>query len=106
MTRWTEIARTNAGDDYAQKYADRFRAMARRGEDTHGEASFVASLVAPPATVLDAGCGTGRVSEVRPTATAVRLVAPIDSPTGALLTPSTSPAAPCTLLSGWCRHPG
>lgn len=62
MTRWTEIARTNAGDDYAQKYADRFRAMAEQGEDTHGEASFVASLVDPPATVLDAGCGTGRVA--------------------------------------------
>lgn len=36
--------------------------MAERGADVHGEASFVASLVAPPARVLDAGCGTGRIA--------------------------------------------
>jgi len=28
----------------------------------HGEAVFCATLVAPPASVLDAGCGTGRVA--------------------------------------------
>ena len=28
----------------------------------HGEASYAASLVPPPARVLDAGCGTGRVA--------------------------------------------
>jgi SAM-dependent methyltransferase len=62
MTRWTEIARATAGEDYARQYAARFRAMAAEGKDTHGEASFVAGLVAPPASVLDAGCGTGRVA--------------------------------------------
>ena len=33
--------------------------MAAAGEAVHGEADFVAAL--GPATVLDAGCGTGRV---------------------------------------------
>ena len=36
--------------------------MAARGDDVHGEATFVAGLVDPPARVLDAGCGTGRVA--------------------------------------------
>ncbi len=62
MTRWQQIARDTAGPDYATKYADRFRALAARGDDVHGEATFVTGLVAPPAQVLDAGCGTGRVA--------------------------------------------
>jgi SAM-dependent methyltransferase len=61
-TRWERIARAGAGDDYAVRYAERFRAMAQRGEDVHGEAGFVAARLAPPARVLDAGCGTGRVA--------------------------------------------
>jgi SAM-dependent methyltransferase len=60
-TRWERIAR-QAGDDYAVRYAERFRALAERGDDIHGEATFVADLVAAPARVLDAGCGTGRVA--------------------------------------------
>jgi 2-polyprenyl-3-methyl-5-hydroxy-6-metoxy-1,4-benzoquinol methylase len=44
------------GDDYQQ----RFDALAERGVDVHGEATFVAELT--PASVLDAGCGTGRVA--------------------------------------------
>lgn len=43
-------------------YADRFRAIAAGGGDVHGEANFVPGLTAPPARVLDAGCGTGRVA--------------------------------------------
>jgi len=62
MTRWQRIARETVGADYAQKYAERFRAMAARGDDIHGEATFVTGLVEPPARVLDAGCGTGRVA--------------------------------------------
>lgn len=50
------------GADYAAQYAARFRAMAARGDDVHGEARFVTGLVDPPARVLDAGCGTGRVA--------------------------------------------
>jgi SAM-dependent methyltransferase len=62
MTRWQEIARETGGPDYAARYAERFRARAARGDDVHGEAAFVAGLVEPPARVLDAGCGTGRVA--------------------------------------------
>lgn len=62
MTRWQQIARDTVGADYAEKYAARFRTMAARGDDVHGEATFVAGLVKPPARVLDAGCGTGRVA--------------------------------------------
>src|SRR3954471_1889013 len=62
MNRWQEIARDTGGADYARRYAERFRDLAARGDDVHGEASFVTGLVAPPARVLDAGCGTGRVA--------------------------------------------
>ena len=62
MTRWQQIARATDGPDYARRYAERFRAMAARGDDVHGEATFVTGLVEPPARVLDAGCGTGRVA--------------------------------------------
>ncbi|MEJ7832040.1 MAG: class I SAM-dependent methyltransferase [Nocardioides sp.] len=62
MTLWERIARSTAGDDYATTYADRFRALAADGQDTHGEAALVTELAAPPARVLDAGCGTGRIA--------------------------------------------
>ena len=62
MTRWQQIARASVGPDYARRYAERFRALATRGEDVHGEAAYVAGLVGVPASVLDAGCGTGRVA--------------------------------------------
>ncbi len=61
-TRWERIATAGSGADYAERYAARFRQLAERGEDTHGEAAFVAHLVDPPASVLDAGCGTGRIA--------------------------------------------
>jgi len=41
-------------------YQDRFDELARQGLDMHGEADLVASF--HPVTVLDAGCGTGRVA--------------------------------------------
>lgn len=44
------------GNDYQR----RFDALADSGVDVHGEASFVMRFA--PATVLDAGCGTGRVA--------------------------------------------
>lgn len=44
------------GDGYQRRFDD----LAASGVDVHGEASFVAGL--GPATVLDAGCGTGRVA--------------------------------------------
>ena len=44
------------GDDYDERFAR----LAASGKDVHGEASFVESFA--PRTVLDAGCGTGRVA--------------------------------------------
>jgi SAM-dependent methyltransferase len=55
-TRWSRI-----GGASGEEYAERFAALARSGEDVHGEARFCAALLAPGARVLDAGCGTGRV---------------------------------------------
>jgi len=62
MTRWQEVARAGAGEDYAEQYAERFRRLAARGSGVHGEADLLAALVPAPARVLDAGCGTGRVA--------------------------------------------
>jgi SAM-dependent methyltransferase len=44
------------GDEYQRN----FDALAKSGVDVHGEASFVMRFA--PRTVLDAGCGTGRVA--------------------------------------------
>ena len=43
-----------------EDYDARFERLAAGGHDVHGEASFVMAF--EPATVLDAGCGTGRVA--------------------------------------------
>jgi 2-polyprenyl-3-methyl-5-hydroxy-6-metoxy-1,4-benzoquinol methylase len=48
-----------AQEDLA-RYDERFRRLAESGGNPHGEADLVASY--KPATVLDAGCGTGRVA--------------------------------------------
>jgi SAM-dependent methyltransferase len=42
------------------QYQARFDELAAEGKDVHGEASFVSELA--PRSVLDAGCGTGRVA--------------------------------------------
>lgn len=43
-----------------EAYQARFDSLASEGTDVHGEANFVLSF--DPRTVLDAGCGTGRVA--------------------------------------------
>lgn len=43
-----------------EQYQARFDALAASGTDVHGEADFVMTLA--PGSVLDAGCGTGRVA--------------------------------------------
>jgi SAM-dependent methyltransferase len=79
VTRWAELAGQASGADYAARFAR----LAASGQDVHGEASFCAGLLpapaastepavpaelpapavpAAPVTVLDAGCGTGRVA--------------------------------------------
>ena len=52
--RWLRT-RSVSGDDYDATYDRR----AAEGEDVHGEVTFVQRFA--PASVLDAGCGTGRV---------------------------------------------
>ena len=53
--RWLEGPKANA-DEYDRRYDQR----AAAGEDVHGEADFVTRF--SPRSVLDAGCGTGRVA--------------------------------------------
>ncbi|MFB7501526.1 class I SAM-dependent methyltransferase [Streptomyces sp. NPDC056161] len=57
MSRWQELTGGTSGQDYAARFA----ALARGGQDVHGEARLCAALVPVGARVLDAGCGTGRV---------------------------------------------
>jgi SAM-dependent methyltransferase len=54
--RWLGSADVPRGDVYDA----RFTAMEQRGQDVHGEAHFIAALSV--SSVLDAGCGTGRVA--------------------------------------------
>lgn len=61
MSTWHELAEAQ-GADYAHRFAARFDELEATGQDVHGEAAFVASLVPSGGTVLDAGCGTGRVA--------------------------------------------
>jgi len=49
-------SRRRSGDEYDETYERR----AAAGENVHGEADFVMRLA--PRTVLDAGCGTGRIA--------------------------------------------
>lgn len=53
--RWLQT-RSVSGDDYDATYERR----AAAGEDVHGEANFAAAYA--PRSVLDGGCGTGRVA--------------------------------------------
>jgi SAM-dependent methyltransferase len=48
------------GEWDGDRYQERFGALAASGVDVHGEANFVMGLA--PGSVLDAGCGTGRVA--------------------------------------------
>lgn len=50
-----------ADPGHSRWYAERFRAMARAGDDLAGEARLVDAMVGRHARILDAGCGPGRV---------------------------------------------
>ena len=54
--RWSSSTAPKGAD-----YDRHWQAMAARGESIHGEADFVCTLAPGPASVLDAGCGTGRI---------------------------------------------
>ena len=57
--RWLQMIEENPG--HSDWYIERFRSMAAEGADLHGEARFVDAMVDRGATILDAGCGPGRV---------------------------------------------
>lgn len=59
---WRQVATRQAGPGYARRYAARFAELAAQGAEVHGEADFVAARLPSGASVLDAGCGTGRVA--------------------------------------------
>ncbi len=53
------LAAGSDGEDYHRRVSDAQNATAAEGRSPHGEANLVMTLA--PSTVLDAGCGTGRV---------------------------------------------
>ena len=56
-----DLPRIERAMSRGERYELTYDQRAAAGEDVHGEARFVLSL-GPPRTVLDAGCGTGRVA--------------------------------------------
>ena len=61
--RWGGIQRARSVPSVAwdgEGYQERFNRLAASGADVHGEATFVRAY--EPGSVLDAGCGTGRVA--------------------------------------------
>ncbi|MEE6179748.1 class I SAM-dependent methyltransferase [Mycobacterium sp. 050134] len=50
-----------ANPNHSRWYIERFRSMARAGEDLVGEARMVDAMASRGARILDAGCGPGRV---------------------------------------------
>ncbi len=59
MATWQEIVARNP--EHSENYAQRWRNIASSGRDIFGEARLVDAMVPRAATILDAGCGTGRV---------------------------------------------
>jgi len=57
VSRWLRSERPDPVE-----YDRRFLEAEQAGRDMHGEAGFVEALLAPGSSVLDAGCGTGRVA--------------------------------------------
>jgi len=55
-SRWSADDSVRRGADYDH----RWKQMAAAGQSVHGEADFICGL--EPVSVLDAGCGTGRVA--------------------------------------------
>ncbi len=56
---WMQKVAADPG--HSQWYIERFRAMARAGDDLNGEARFVDAMAPRGARILDAGCGPGRL---------------------------------------------
>jgi SAM-dependent methyltransferase len=56
---WMQQVAADPG--HSQWYVERFRSMARAGDDLAGEARLVDAMVPRGARILDAGCGPGRL---------------------------------------------
>lgn len=56
---WMQKVAADPG--HSHWYIERFRAMARAGDDLNGEARFVDAMAPRGAHILDAGCGPGRL---------------------------------------------
>jgi 2-polyprenyl-3-methyl-5-hydroxy-6-metoxy-1,4-benzoquinol methylase len=57
---WMQKVKADPG--HSHWYVERFRAMARAGEDLAGEARLVDAVAPRGARILDAGCGPGRLA--------------------------------------------
>lgn len=58
-SKWTQIVAANP--EHSKWYIERFRQMEANGNDLGGEARMIDSMVNRSASILDAGCGPGRV---------------------------------------------
>lgn len=56
---WLQMIERNPG--HSAWYIKRFRDLAEAGNDLHGEARLVDAMVKRGSSILDAGCGPGRV---------------------------------------------
>ena len=59
QSEWMRIVEQDPS--HSSWYIERFRAMAAKGDDLHGEARLVDAMLPRGSRVLDAGCGPGRV---------------------------------------------
>ncbi|WP_080794982.1 class I SAM-dependent methyltransferase [Corynebacterium pacaense] len=59
MPTWREITSTNPS--HSENYAARWRRLAEEGADIYGEARLIDAMAARGSTILDAGCGQGRI---------------------------------------------
>lgn len=57
-TRWF----TERTPEQRRQYAQRFVAIAADGNDIDGEARLIDAMATPGSTILDAGCGAGRIT--------------------------------------------
>ena len=55
------MQKVTADPGHSQWYVERFRSMARAGQDVVGEARMVDAMAPRGARILDAGCGAGRL---------------------------------------------